>query len=181
MRRHSQDVAPMVGIRDDGVGRRIRELSRWSPVRWSGRRSGWSFGIAEIVVSDEVAVEAGVTGLRTEREIGAIHDRKIPCVADQVRVGVFVDPNRMPLAGIVPATGNVFPEFIPIHVNRQANLTEIIDAGNALGFFLRARQGRQQHRRQDCDDGDDHEQFNERKGALPEAMRWRGGFGHESN
>jgi hypothetical protein len=50
-------------------------------------------------------------------------------------------------------------------VGGQAKLLAIIGALSALGFLLRGGKGGQQHRRQDSNDGNDHQQFNQRKGA----------------
>ena len=55
---------------------------------------------------------------------------------------------------------------IQIHVKREAPLPEIAEAGDAIGLFLRLGQRGQKHRRQNRDDGDHHEQFDQRKSAL---------------
>ena len=52
---------------------------------------------------------------------------------------------------------------VRIHRNGCAGLLEFAGAVDLLGFFLCARQRRQQHGRENRDDGDDHEQFNQRK------------------
>ena len=51
-------------------------------------------------------------------------------------------------------------------INRHADpdLTEIVHAGGSLGPFLGARQRGQQHRRQNRDDGNYHQQFDQREG-----------------
>ena len=55
---------------------------------------------------------------------------------------------------------------VHIHAHGQAELTEIIVAGDSLARLFGLAQGRQQHRRQNGDDGDDHKQFDQRERAL---------------
>ena len=54
---------------------------------------------------------------------------------------------------------------VHIHTHGQAELAEIIVAGNSPARLLGLAQSRQQHRRQNGDDGDDHEQFDQRERA----------------
>ena len=49
---------------------------------------------------------------------------------------------------------------------RQTDLLQITQAGNSLGLGLRLGQRGQQQPRQNCDDGDDDEQFNQRKPGI---------------
>jgi len=51
-------------------------------------------------------------------------------------------------------------------VHRQPQLSIIVDAIGPGRFILGLGQGGQQHGREDGDDGDDHQQFNEGKGAA---------------
>jgi hypothetical protein len=47
-------------------------------------------------------------------------------------------------------------------------LFQIIQAGDGYRFALGTAQGRQQHSRQYCNDGNDYQQFNERESfAIP--------------
>jgi hypothetical protein len=43
----------------------------------------------------------------------------------------------------------------------MADLFEVVDAANSLGRLLRTRQGRQEHRREDCDDRNYNQELNE--------------------
>jgi hypothetical protein len=67
------------------------------------------------------------------------------------------------MAGVAVVVGDV-------HHERDAHLTEVVEAGGLLGFALRLRKRREQHARQDGNDRNDHEQFDER-----ERGRWRDG------
>ena len=55
---------------------------------------------------------------------------------------------------------------VDIHLDAQAGLLEIIDAGRLLRLLLGLGQGGQQQSRQNGDDGDDDEEFNEGEGPL---------------
>ena len=50
-----------------------------------------------------------------------------------------------------------------VHLEGKAPLFEVAQAGDSAGPFLGLRQGRKEQRRQDGDDGDDHQQFDECK------------------
>ena len=52
-------------------------------------------------------------------------------------------------------------------VDRQADLLEVVLALGASGRFARRLHGRQQQSDQHADDGDDHQQFDERKATSP--------------
>ena len=114
----------MIGIGANSVRRGISELSGHRPIE---RRKGcWrdegDAGITEVVVSDEIAVSAGVSVLSAEREIGAIHDFEIARVADEVGVSIPVDANRMPGAVVVEAAGDFLLEIVAVHVNGETDL-----------------------------------------------------------
>ena len=64
------------------------------------------------------------------------------------------------------ARGKMAVVLIGVHVDREPELFEVIDAGDAFGGFLGVRKGGEQHRREDRNDGDDDEQFDEREGAV---------------
>ena len=53
--------------------------------------------------------------------------------------------------------------LIGVNDGGHANLSQIIQTLGALASFLRGSQRRQQHCRQNADDGDDHQQFDERE------------------
>jgi hypothetical protein len=53
-------------------------------------------------------------------------------------------------------------------LNGNTELAKITQAINALGAILGPSEGGQKHGGEDGDDGDNHEQFNERKSASPE-------------
>ena len=55
---------------------------------------------------------------------------------------------------------------IRVHTEGQPQLLQIIDADNPSPGFLRAGDRRQQHRRQNRNDADDHQQFDQSKRAL---------------
>ena len=55
---------------------------------------------------------------------------------------------------------------IQIHVEREPPLPEVAETGDAVGLFLGLGQRRQKHGRQNGDDGDDHQQFDQRESAF---------------
>ena len=55
--------------------------------------------------------------------------------------------------------------FTHIHHHSQSQLPLIIETGRLLRTVFCRRQCRQQHRRQNGDDGNDHQQFNQREAA----------------
>ena len=59
--------------------------------------------------------------------------------------------------------------FVVLAVHRETGpgLLQVPRAGNAFGPGPGGVQRRQQHPRQDCDDGDHHEELDERKAPLP--------------
>src|SRR5205823_2605605 len=61
--------------------------------------------------------------------------------------------------------GQKVPVIIYVELNAQPHLPEIVDAGDLLGLRFGFCQRRQKHRRQDRDDGDDHEQLDKREGT----------------
>jgi hypothetical protein len=48
-----------------------------------------------------------------------------------------------------------------VHFKRQAELAQIVDAGDAAALFLGHAQDGQEHGGEDPDDGDHHQQFDE--------------------
>ena len=56
-----------------------------------------------------------------------------------------------------------FPILIRVILNEQANLTEVVQAANASRLRFGLAEGRQEHSGKDRDDGDDHQQFDERE------------------
>ena len=46
------------------------------------------------------------------------------------------------------------------------NFPEIAEVGDPVGSFFRLAQRREQHRRENRDDGNDHQEFDQRKGAI---------------
>ena len=54
---------------------------------------------------------------------------------------------------------------VSVHLPSQRQLLMVGQALNALGLELGFSQGRQKHRRENRDDGDDDQQFNEGEGA----------------
>ena len=53
-----------------------------------------------------------------------------------------------------------------VECHREVNLFEVAQALGLNGSSLSSAEGWQKHRGQDCDDGDDDEQFDEREGAA---------------
>jgi len=60
--------------------------------------------------------------------------------------------------------------FIPLivgpHAQAQADLLQVIDTANVLGFRFATGQRRQQQAGQDGDNGDDHEEFDQGEGRF---------------
>ena len=55
--------------------------------------------------------------------------------------------------------------ILRINLNGNPRLPKVRNTDGAFALFLGGSQCRQQQRRKDRDDGDDHQQFNQRKGA----------------
>ncbi len=51
-------------------------------------------------------------------------------------------------------------------MNRHDALSHVVFAGDALGLLLRSRQGGQQHRRENRNDGDDDQKLDQRESTL---------------
>jgi hypothetical protein len=67
---------------------------------------------------------------------------------------------------------------VGIHFAGHVQLAQVGKARGALGGHFRARKRGQQHRRQDCNDGDDHQQLNQGKSLFAaflhaEQSHWR--------
>jgi len=56
---------------------------------------------------------------------------------------------------------------IDIHERAQGQLFIVVEATDLGGLGFSFAQGRQEHRGQNGDDGDDHEQFDEREPWVP--------------
>ena len=69
------------------------------------------------------------------------------------------------LVRVSPARRIMALVVVHIHVRGQAQLPDVVETPDAFGRFLRPAQGGQQHRRQNPDDGDDHEQFDQGEGG----------------
>jgi hypothetical protein len=59
------------------------------------------------------------------------------------------------------AIGEQIPVVRSVKVHGITDLAHVVQALDTAGAFLGAAQRRQQHRRQNGDDGDDHQQFNQ--------------------
>jgi len=100
----------------------------------------WTHKIESVGVSGVLAVKFSQPPPRRVCEINGI----TPC----------------PLPGI---GRHLLGEFARVKQPRQVQLLHVVDARNPLRLGLGLGQRRQQHRRQNGNDGDDHQQFNERK------------------
>jgi hypothetical protein len=64
---------------------------------------------------------------------------------------------------IVAARGEILAVIIGIHEDGEDGLAHIALAGGPMRIFLGGSESREEHRRQNADNGDDHEQFNQRE------------------
>jgi hypothetical protein len=71
-----------------------------------------------------------------------------------------------PKVGIT-MTGERVIVFVRVKLHEQADLFQVIQAGNPFAFRLGPREHRQKQSRQNGDDGDNDQKFNQSKGALP--------------
>jgi hypothetical protein len=78
---------------------------------------------------------------------------------------VFHDTWNVGLLEVDPA-GREHVESALVVVKSEANLLEIIFALSSAGSFPRLLNGRQQQCHQNCNDGDHHQQLNQRKASL---------------
>jgi hypothetical protein len=53
-------------------------------------------------------------------------------------------------------------------MHTQPELSPVVDAGDSLGFLLGLGKCRQEHPGQDCDNGDNYQQFDQCKGMAPD-------------
>jgi hypothetical protein len=70
--------------------------------------------------------------------------------------------------------------LVRIELHEDANLPQVVQAGDAIGFAFGSAQSRQQHRRQDGNDGNDDEQLDQGEGrgtaGVKKTTVWRGAF-----
>src|SRR6266516_814051 len=59
-------------------------------------------------------------------------------------------------------------EIIDIDEQRQADLFQVVDTSRVFRLFLGLGESRKEQCRQNCNDGDDHQQFDQRKGPMEE-------------
>jgi hypothetical protein len=55
--------------------------------------------------------------------------------------------------------GRVLPEVIDVEGLRQANLAQVVDTGGLPAFGLGPAESRQQHRRQESNHANNHQEF----------------------
>ena len=96
---------------------------------------------------------------------------------DQVGDIRVVNTTRIvqPAGSPVESVGYIALVVIGVHQPSQTNLLAVIHAGNGLRPDFRPRERRQQHGGQDCNDGNDHQQFDQSESpvALAQPARRR--------
>src|ERR1700733_14154599 len=95
------------------------------------------------------------------------HCKPIPC-ANRDKIGGDI-PRITAAVSAEIYTRQIFTAVICIHVCHEAPLTKIRRAVGDLGAKLGGRQRRQQHCRENGDDGNDHQQFNQGETATQTA------------
>jgi hypothetical protein len=72
-------------------------------------------------------------------------------------------PNPIVLLKTIGIAGSTprkdFSAVVQIHPHAEAELLEIVDATGLTGLGFGLGKGGQKHRRENCDNGDNHEQF----------------------
>ena len=84
--------------------------------------------------------------------VGKDVEPPVPAVAYRVRIAVEIDETAFVVVGVLQ--------------HRDTNLAQVIDALRAVGLFLRLPESGQEHRCEDADDRDDHEQFDQSEAAA---------------
>ena len=113
----------------------------------------------------------GFFGVTPQSRLGQMQDvRVVPVVRQEIHPAI--DPT------IAAAVANIrwkfFVEIIGVIPPREIQLPQIVQADNTVGFGLGFGQRGQEHAGQDGDNGDNHQQFDQRECACPgTAMRLR--------
>ena len=68
-------------------------------------------------------------------------------------------------------SGEVAIVVLAVHDVGQRNLLHVVDAGRGTGLLTGFGEGGQEHGGQDCDDRDDHQEFNQGKGLFHDGMK----------
>jgi hypothetical protein len=69
------------------------------------------------------------------------------------------------LAAVPAAVAGEDTVAVVVHLQRQADLFQVVAAGDAAGSLAHLLHGGKEEGQQDGDDGDDHEQFDQREGT----------------
>ena len=88
------------------------------------------------------------------------------CTTRRIIVEIASAPGHVCGGRPAGGRGDGIAAVIRIQLPRQLQLFHVGQTFDALGLHFGPGQCRQQHRRQDGDDGDHHQQFNQRKPAF---------------
>ncbi len=157
-------------IRQQDESGRLDDFRQFAASTASGQRNKTACACAPMVCIDAIAAGdlefratayqlAGIFVMGVVRQTrGAVIDGRITYI---------VENQGSPTGGIAPCScmgaAVAFLVRIRIHVHAHAQLLHVADAGNGAGLFTRFGQRRQQHGRQNRDDGDDDQKFDQGK------------------
>ena len=157
-------------IRQQDESGRLDDFRQFAASAAGGQRNKTACACAPMVCIDAIAAGdlefratayqlAGVFVMGVVRQTrGAVVDG---------RITYKVENQSSPTGGIAPCSrmgaAVAFLVRIRIHVHAHAQLLHVADAGNGAGLFTRFGQRRQQHGRQNRDDGDDDQKFDQGK------------------
>ena len=135
-------VRGRIGWNPQGIISRRRAVEQLRP------RRGVFVGVAGIEHIFEIGFKSALIAVRQVMFICQFHRQFAPV---RSQIGVAIVAHRRNLAAVIGG----------IHFERQAEGVQLNSDPRHFRFFLRAGQRGQQQRRQNADDGNDHQQFNQ--------------------
>lgn len=132
----------------------VYEVNVFLPIQWT-------------IINLPIPKISVVQTLLYERQIVGIIDEGT--AREQIRIrgpAVFWQVDPTGTVGVVPlAPGQRVVVVMRVHRHRQGQISLVIDADGAVGFFFGLRQGGQQQSSKDRNDRDDHQQFDQGEAA----------------
>src|SRR5260221_10057640 len=118
-------------------------------------------------------VHAEALKIRGELRARRVSERARISVVQVAAVKIFpaIDPCRRLDRPRVARRGQFIYIVVWIEEEHELQLLEIVQALDSLRLDFRFRQGREQHRRQYCDNGNDHQQFSKRECPADTTIR----------
>ena len=124
--------------------------------------------IERTIINLPVAEVRIVEALLDEGDVVGVIDQNPADELERIRrVAGFGHVNPTGSVAIVPlAPRERVVVVVRVHGQRQPEISHVIDAGGAAGFFLRPAQGRQKQGGENGDNGNDHQQLDQSEAGL---------------